>query len=1291
MHEEEERGPAGGEATRERSGPAEVEALEERLRDLAADSDAPPGERALGLSAFEHDLLALSARRLAADPSFGTRRGLPAVAWAADWRDQVVEHGLDGETGAERLVEALVEDDAWGWCEHAADAGASGSAAACFEVLAEAGALDREAVARRRHGATQEPPLRHQREPLRAAFLAALADRPPEPEVLSAWATELADAADVELSGADDVDGVRAARQLELMADDVAWHLRHVPAPGKAGRRLRRKLRRLRRERQERELQGGLERSYGRGFVRVFDRVVMWLIFLVLAILLVEVLFTHERPDGGLETDLPFGVHLTLAVLDTLACLVFLLEFFVKLARVRGRTSWFLRHALIDLLPSLPVGLFLVSMHALRGESLAGAQLLRVWRLGRALRLARYARGVGFIARGFDRLGRRYGHLLNHDIVLFPNRQERQAAEREAESVAPRIWRLRSRVGDAWRDLLQSAPPERRWRVARTRVQALEDARAHGLLRRPPWTPGQETHSVREIPAERMLRRLDAVTPAELEADLGVDFVARLARAVRSFSRPGVRWLPVIRRYVPRVGPRTSAGEVTAAASHRVAGELGRYYDRWLWFADLNGTITPAEFVDRVGTTMVRSSFRPAYRLALFGLAYLFVDGFISLFEARQLEWLRHILENYLGPVIYVLGTVCVGVLGLGWWLKHLAGQATFFYDQTVNAQFLALTEAIKGRHIDHDAALLDARVFAPEEATLGVVTPGGAATRRRDFAAAVRSWLVQARSGRDLGGLGAAMERTILLYRDGQDGALFNESDNRTTSQLLGNPALLQMRGLSRRLGRREDAALAALDLSRPRSSFRGPYLWFTLISKAMAQSTARLIVEYNRFAIPLDELPRATERERLRYESWIETGGPPASEGGREKLHLQRRGYITTAFTALHFLDDDVGRDRDIADRFGLRVLENLRRDRRALFREAFGTYPLHARPKDQRVLNLYRVYDRWFGGGRAFFIPVRVTWRWLGMAARLTRWLLRAVGEVRTPRARADPRTTEQYDFHTALRKIGRMRNPVLWAASWIRARLDAEYLGVRIPGAPDVGMAGAPWEEDLRFMRASGSQRRLVEREKARAEADVRRLARLMEDEGLRARVAAEIGVEPAGLTREHVRAATLAYRADFAGVRSLLSCTRILDETRAASLDRPPLPGSRLPRVRLRLAYRRWWGAHGRGGSRVRRATWRAVLRDVGGSRGALRAWGRLGAEVAFERGVRLLGRMLRHPGRLTEQLVTLRAVHTLALIDLRLYREHVFRLGEYADSGDDAEGLLDLRPGPASQAPTRPR
>jgi hypothetical protein len=63
-------------------------------------------------------------------------------------------------------------------------------------------------------------------------------------------------------------------------------------------------------------------------------------------------------------------------------------------------------------------------------------------------------------------------------------------------------------------------------------------------------------------------------------------------------------------------------------------------------------------------------------------------------------------------------------------------------------------------------------------------------------------------------------------------------------------------------------------------------------------------------------------------------------------------------------------------------------------------------------------------------------------------------------------------------------------------------------------------------------------------------------------------------------------------------------------------------------------------------------------------------------EFSTEKGEELLGEMLLHPGRISEQLITLRGIQTLAVLDVLSYREHVYHLGRYKDMGDAADGLL---------------
>ncbi|MHC5010689.1 MAG: ion transporter, partial [Planctomycetota bacterium] len=1068
------------------------------------------------------------------------------------------------------------------------------------------------------------------------------------------------------LTSIDDLDPVGATADLELITDDVAWHVRNVES-SRSGlrRRLKRKLRRLKAETQERQLQGRLEAIWGPKKVGWFERTVLFLIFLVLGILTADLLFSF-----------PENVRYWLMVVDTLACAVFLWEFFVKLALVKGKGRWFLRHAFVDLLPSIPVGLLTLrpgtSDPIRAGRAIRLLRLTRVARYLRALApLIRLIRAFGFLSRGLDRVVRRYGHLLNHDVILYPTRAEWARALSATEGNASRVRRIQGQLSDLWTDLLGSVPEPSHALVLDARLDALEAARRRGDTQRPPVVRGR-VRPTREIPAEILLRRLGSLTPEAVEAEFSTDFISRAARAVRLFSSIPLRWLPLVRRCVPRLSGAMSDAEVTAAGANQAAVHFRRMHGRWFFFADLYGTITAAEFLDRVGTTLVKGAFRPAYRLTIFGGIFLLTQLLLYISRFDLLEKLADFLNRFVGTTLIVLGGICFLILAIGWWLKRIASEATSFYEQTAAAQFLPLTESIKARFLDRDAAIVDQRIFGHGP------SPSAQSERHRsEFVDGVRQWLLAAHSG----GTGDAafdpMERTVLLYRDGMDGGLLHESDTRTTNQLLGNPALRHLRRTAWCIGRRARKELQALDLSRPRALLRGPYLWFSLITRAVAQSAARLIVDYNRYAIPLAEVASSSPEECARFDAWILGRDETPARQVREESRAGSARALTSAFTALHFLDDDPRRDDDVARRFGPRVLGRLRADRRLLFRRIFGTYPLHTRPHEQRVVNLYRLYEEWLAGGRAFLVPLRLIGRLLRGILAVLRWIFRSIREIRQPRSAQDMESASQAGFAVAVRKIDRMRGPVVRAGVLLRARMDSEYLGVRVPGTREDHRPRADAEADLDFLDVVPSLRRRVEEEHDRAQADMRRLARLL-DGGLLTRVAASIGVSPRELTERHLRAAAFAYRADITGVRTYLSCEEVVREGAEQALSAPLRPWRWIRAPRLGTAFRRWWKQHGVDDRRARKAAWRWALNDVNGTGRALRVWARRGREAAERVGEDRLAALLRHPSRLEEQLHTLRIVQTLALIDVLNYRTHVFRLGRYADDGEEPGDLLVL-------------
>jgi hypothetical protein len=811
--------------------------------------------------------------------------------------------------------------------------------------------------------------------------------------------------------------------------------------------------------------------------------------------------------------------------------------------------------------------------------------------------------------------------------------------------------------------------------------------------------------SVPEVPAGILIDRLASATPQDVEGELGEPLVAQVARSVRLFSRAPLRWFPIISQLLPRLSDEMTDAEIAAAASQRLARVLKRYHNTYFWFADLYGTVTPSQFVDRVGSMLVRSSFRPFYRLVLFGGLFLLTQLAIELTRLQALHPVERFLNRFVGPTLMVLGTICFFILLLGWWLRRVAREATEFYERAAQAQFLALTETIRCRYLRRDAEVLYDRVLRPEweeceraSTAAGNGSPRAAgalpaatatdasgtcdrhsrAVRVAALEEACRRSLVDSHIGPSACPPFRGLENVLLVYRDWLDGAMFTDNDTRATSQLLGNPAVRQFLALSGRVERRQVKRLHLLDLERQKSMISGPYLWFNFVSRSVTYSVAGLLVDYNQRAIPLDELPTTPPQERQRYFEWVQdldSLDRPARESEAEEAE---QNYITTGFTALHFLDCDPERDRSVVARFGSDVLRKLVADRSLLIRRIFGTYPMHDRPKEQRVVNLYAFYHKWLAGGRALLAPIYLIGLALRCAWLLLVWIGRAVQQVRRPELRRRGGDAARAHFFTAVRKIDRIRGPVVEATLRLRAMMDPEYLGIPLPGHEHSALAGADVESDLAFLDADPAWIDHVERERQRAFADMARLDELIED-GLLQRIAERQDVPPQALTSPEVlRAAAVAYLSDYRQVRRHLSTLGILDEVCRAASANPLWPGTFWPRLRLQRRFARYWRSRGGADHRARRAAWRAVLHNVGGARDALICWDTLG-ERARETGERLLGEVLLHPGRITEQLVCLRAIQTLTILDVLCYREHVYALGRYAEIGDQPGDLLVWR------------
>ena len=1338
--------------------------LEHRLNELSGEAETlEPTERNARLARLERDLCAVQCEYVR---EAGTREH-PVLGVALGWEERLRRAGSGDaadeveHVGAEILIHGLRERERGaldvlelpeGKLPETSDSGMTGAegrnrlfhALLAVEELRQRVEGRATALGISNHAdlrAVCEEAGRVQRV-MRNAFKRTLEATPPDSTIRRAWVGRLVDLADETIIGAGERDPRIAARQLSETGRALEWHIDNVESrSGDQRRRLKRRVRRVEAERVEQHLEARLQKKFGKRKVELWDRAVLLGLAAVMVVLVLDLM--HTRTPAWL------------LVVDTAICAFFLIDFFLKASLVGFHPTWLKRHVVTDFIPALPFGLILglgAEAGAAAGATQETGRAARLLRLVRAVKIIRVFRAVSFLVRGLDRLVRQNARLLEGEVLVFPTPAERAMRRETTVSPDARLWRLRGSLDTLFEHLYDHAGEEERPRIEQLRVSALRDA-SRAVV--PITDKGTEASLRREtLPlADSWLERLSVVRSEEVEGRVGGDAVLRIARGARLIAKSPLRILPLIRGWAPADAAELPDRRVASRTIRAVSRSLGRAHKRVLWWADLRGTMTPGELVGRVGSALVARTARPAVRLLMFGglvlllklLLFLVGDGTAGGSElvgdddwsfVAFLDGVRKSVEGLIVGAFVVIGSVCLALLAFGVWLQRLAQDATVFHERVARAQFLHLTDSIKARQRESDAELLGDRVFRLERNLFEAA--GAKEASERDVARFVRhlhQFLAEGISPPSRGDGFDPVARAVMLHRDLLDGALLAESDTRATSQLLGNLALQRLVGQSRRISKAMRKRILKIDLERRRSFVRGPYLWFHAISRAMSSRSARLIVDYNGHAIPLSEISLALPHERARYEFWLAGGKGKAEEGlqeGGESDDLKlvtEAPEITTAFTVLHFMDDAASRDAEVEARFGERVLEKLRADRRALVRTVFGTYPLHRMPREQRVLNLRAVYGEWIEGGRVLLVPLRLMGIGFKLAFKGLVAVGRAVSAIRKPELFLAADREVEADFHAAARKIGRMRGPGAQAALYLRGVLDPEYHGLALPfGLHDAeenkDAVGSACELDANFLDADPGFQDTVAALAARAQRNIGRLERAAKD-GLLERLSAILGKELHG-DPTALRALVVLVHADDCGIRGRLFGLDVLCETTIDGLEFGLPKTGLFPPVPLWLSFRTWWSREGgeervleavrssgvlavsgdevdvmtkrelelrdkRTTKRVKRALWRALQADVDGAReslSAVRAAHGLpgGADEGKALAEESLAAALRHPARVTEQLVTLRAVQTLTLVDVRNYRRHVWSLGDYEKNGDPGAVWLDLNPRSADAA-----
>ena len=1158
------------------------------------------------------------------------------------------------------------------------------------------------------------------REQLRSRIAAALAE--PEPQeryrLLERLALDLQERIDEVIVNIEEVSLSAAIKNMLSIKQDSDWFLDllaqnceedDVPDSLRLRYRKLAKINRsLRNEIQEKNLQERLEKIFGKKFVVFSENLILSLIVLVIVLLVIESTVALS----------PLMRH-TFLILDTAICAIFLLEFFGKLFLAQGKLLYFWRHFIIDFLPSIPFGLLLTAKGLEYARLGRAGRFLRLPRLLRYVRVARplirIFRVITFLLRGTDRLIHRYARWLNRNIVFFGTREEVQHDKKN--SLKQQIQQLRGICLNRSRFLFRQNQPEQNRPYLLAYLAALEvrlEKSNGGIIVKDFLVLSPD------ILVEDVLAHLLHIESNQVEEIMGRDFPYLIHQYIGILNAPLIRWLPGIRSLV-RQRNTCAPPEFTAWLARRCARLAESLLAIVYWFTDLYGIVTGPRLLDRIANTMVRSFQRPAKRLLIIGGVFLVCKLMVDTLGVSFLENIVHFLDRFVGKPLIIIGGICLMPLGLGIWLRNIAGEATEFYERTAEAQFINLLKQLKWYNAREDLQILDQRVLLPERALATnnsqstTVQSSMAETllreltdweHKEDDASSRVTTRWEARCWK-------LRHQVMLLYKDYLDGAPLHSSDVKTTEQLLGNITLGNIR--AHRLGytRKEYRELEKLDLGRHRI-FTGPYIWFSLITQSIAHNTAQLIVEYNKNCIAEGVIDIQPQEAREGYQQWLgrrlnlenspQEAATPAMNSPQSP-HRKRKGavpcYLTTNFTALHFLTVNKAQDETVRIHFGEELYQAFIKDRQELLRLIFGSYPLQNLSRSQRSVNLYQLYQEYMAGGRIFTLPLKMV-GWLAKAIWIIiSWLYQKIKEIVKPDEMKAPPLSAKGSFEVAIRKINRMRKPVYIACMKLRAQYDFEYLGLHFPPLPklaDAALLGsgagqqyqALFERDLDFIGSMNREYDYFRDLRNQRQKRLHRFNELLDRKGWRGDDLTEYlrQINPALATHKNeiLRALAIAYTIDYRRLASLCYARETIEDVfKQVIQDKGHVPGYHIGKRLWTFCYRfiktiaftttdwesesfdQFWqdsGYQDRYGKPIKKWCWRAYLANRNTLKDVLNFIAEEGDIAIIDE---VLQQIICNPTPWTEELIAVRTIQSLAVMDVQNYRRHVAHLGDYPE------------------------
>lgn len=1028
-------------------------------------------------------------------------------------------------------------------------------------------------------------------------------------------------------------------------------------------RRCRRFGKRLLCAADDRELARRLERRLGRRGVSFLETTNFVLLIVVLATLIIEAA-VHLSPSQA---------HL-FHWIDAIACLFFVADFAFELILHPSRWSWFWRNAFTDLLPAIPSVLFLWP-HAAVGAAADNLLVLRLLRLLRVTWAARYvqalrpllraARLLLFLVRGLDGLASRFAQILNREFVFVP-----AAAEVNRSVVEEDLRDLLFSSLHREHQLVDLLPREERDEVLRERVVAAREAMV--MLQPSEFAQNAYEPGARDVAIGDAVEFLWTLRTQDIGRYLKPTDVQALDRVVRVLSAVPVRWLPLVRRLAVTPLPQTPEERIIELG-RRIADWVESWHSRMLFFADLHGIVTGPQILDRVASGIVKATQRPAVRLLLFGGVFLGLNHALKA-AGVTFSMLDTFINKIVGMPLVILGSFCLVFLILGHWLKRLAGQASDSYRLTSEAHFISQLERVQSRYEEEDLDFLAQRVFADP-------------VNRVHARSMLETQLRGARTGVPVGTVATPdsvsldCNHTALLYLHFLDGAPLHMSDVKTTEQLLANQSLENLRREFLRVNGRDKKRLRKLRLGDG-TLLSGPYLWFRFITESVAVETAKRIVGYNNFCVPLAQRAYADPGALENMDNWLRRRRDP--RGGRSQKESKKDGvvtkYPTTEFTALDFVGGDPERDRHLAAVFGDDVLAVVQFDRKTMVREIFGTRPVNHLSKQERSFNPLRFYQKHLSHGRVLLAPIMVVWRFIRTLGWVIGRVRQIVIEVLDPDIAMQRHEIGEAPFAVALRKIHRMKAPGLLEAVRMRLRIDPRYAGAPVGWTPDVDDSGEPEiERDLRFLHLREREVVHMRDDAERVRRDVAALHSLVG--GLPALHLESQGLPDRDRRRAGELAVTCAWISNKDDVRLFMSAERWRAEVVPALSNlgeqrswTQRMVGWLMARF-VKHPVDSWLERYGAGLPKMTRS-WllTGYALDYRDTRKVIDAWHRLPKDVTpKDHAVETLRRVYRNGPAVRRDILALRAVQSLAVLDVRNYRDLVFRIGDYESDGEQPE------------------